>query len=244
MNNLSKSEELLYQIMGAISKSRLPVVFKGAMVLKLAKSDSNIVRETLDIDCDWINSAPSSKEIENKLNEAVQKELPNISFKLLRDYGQGKSAGFNIYQDNLKISSMDISVRPLSPSKEYYIGEIEFVGYELSNIVADKISVVSSDKIFRRIKDFIDLYSICFGDDIDIDEIYRIVKEKNREIGNFNALFNRKSEIEHAYDELRRIEPKPDFEYVYKTIIAYCIAFKNKEKNLKWNHELLKWQQK
>lgn len=54
---------------------------------------------------------------------------------------------------------MDMDVnRPVAETKFYEIAEIRFRRVSVDQMLADKISVVSGDKVFRRIKDVVDLY--------------------------------------------------------------------------------------
>lgn len=43
---------IMYYIMCTISSKDIPIIFKGALVLKKANSNSPYSRETRDIDCD------------------------------------------------------------------------------------------------------------------------------------------------------------------------------------------------
>lgn len=57
--------------------------------------------------------------------------------------------------------TMDVDVnRPASMTKIYEVNGIRFCGAAPSQMIADKISVISTDKVFRRIKDVVDLYYI------------------------------------------------------------------------------------
>ena len=56
MNRLTDSEKLMYDVMGAIANSNVPVIYKGAMVTKLILREhdfDDFVRETQDIDASW-----------------------------------------------------------------------------------------------------------------------------------------------------------------------------------------------
>ena len=146
--------------MNVLNDSDLPLIFKGALVLFRAKSSDIVVRGTNDIDCDWIVDPPTNSIIEKRLNEVAQKKLPNISFVLIREYEIGKkSAGFEILKDNVPVATMDMSIKAATSARMYYYGEYCFYGYDLMNIVSDKISVLSSKKIARRIKDLIDIFN-------------------------------------------------------------------------------------
>ena len=71
-------------------------------------------------------------------------------------YEKGRSVGLEL-KDKITgetLFTMDIDVnRPLSPSKIYEVKGLRFQGVSPSQMIADKLSSISSDKIFRRIKD-------------------------------------------------------------------------------------------
>lgn len=242
MMKINEQEKQLYEIISTLSGSNLPLVFKGALILKAAINDSQINRHTYDIDCDWISNPPTSQELERKLNEVISTTIPSVSFKLTRDYIVGKrSAGFDIYKDNELISEMDMSISSSSPSSKYYFGEIEFVGYSIENIIADKTTVLSSNKIFRRTKDFLDIYSVLTVCQINKRNITNIIKSKERTVGDFDSFFNRKEDLKHSFELLKGVINKPDFDIAYNLVSKYVEGFLNPETNLIWVPSKQEW---
>ena len=78
-------------------------------------------------------------------------------------YGEGRSAGFELSDTATGdlLFTMDVDVNRLAPkTKIYEVNGIRFCGAAPSQMIADKISVISTDKVFRRIKDVVDLYYI------------------------------------------------------------------------------------
>lgn len=76
-------------------------------------------------------------------------------------YGEGRSAGFELSDITTVdvLFTMDVDVnRSASKTKIYEIDGIRFCGVAPSVMIADKISVISTDRVFRRIKDLVDLY--------------------------------------------------------------------------------------
>ena len=239
---MTELENKLFKIIGVIENSNLPIIFKGALTLKAARPVSEIDRITTDIDCDWIGSPPNLFQIEEKLNDAMAKYYPSISFKATRNYVIGKrSAGFNIFENNILLSKIDLSISSKSPSNRYHYGEINFTGYALDNIIADKVSVLSSAKIFRRTKDFVDIYSTIVVTDLAKENILNVLSIKKRELNDFTELLNRKDELEHSYNRMKGIINKPDFQSVYDVVVDFANGFINEEKKLIWEHNSLKW---
>lgn len=124
---------------------------------------------------------------------------------------------------------MDMSIKPVTSHCTYYVGEASFSGYTLSNILSDKIYVLSTDRLFRRIKDLIDIYCIISFQEISIDDIYSELKNKQRRLSDFNAFLNRKDEIEHAYSRFKGMDNKPDFEELYQTVYEFIQVFLNNQ---------------
>jgi hypothetical protein len=65
MSRLTNSEKLMYDVMGAIANSNVPVIYKGAMVTKLILREhgfADFTRETQDIDASWAGDKPPSME--------------------------------------------------------------------------------------------------------------------------------------------------------------------------------------
>lgn len=101
---------IAYKIISALYNADLPIVFKGMTVTRLILKQNNIetFRETIDIDGDWTGSKLSMSELENTLNTALSK-LGDIYVKAYRKYNERTSAGFDIYKNNIKISTFDLS---------------------------------------------------------------------------------------------------------------------------------------
>ena len=100
-------------------------------------------------------------------------------------------------------------------------------------MIADKISAVSSDKVFRRVKDVVDLYYLSKVFDFDKEAILQALKSSNRELGDFNGFLHRRSELQHSYEKFRFAGDvvKPPFEDVYRAVKKYIKTVLPKEKN-------------
>lgn len=90
-------------------------------------------------------------------------------------------------------------------------------------MISDKVCVVSSKKVFRRIKDLIDLYYFSYIFEYNCTDIKKNVKENKKTIGDFYELLNNVDEMKHSYEKFRIIGTsyKPDFDIVYKRVIEY-----------------------
>lgn len=158
--NLSAEEKLMYAVMNAIYSSGIPIDFKGAMVLKACLMEagfSDEIRHTADIDANWYSdSPPSAEQLIESLETALQKYGINLRVELYRMYGEGRSAGFEltdpITEEILFTMDMDVN-RPVQPTRIYEVAGLRFRGVSPDQMLADKISVISTGKVFRRIKD-------------------------------------------------------------------------------------------
>jgi len=58
---MTEHERLMYQVLGRISDSDAPLVFKGALITKLILVENgftNLERRTKDIDANWVTAPP------------------------------------------------------------------------------------------------------------------------------------------------------------------------------------------
>lgn len=72
---MTKQEEIMYEIIGAITDTDLPIVFKGCLVLKLLLKENGfeeIERMTRDIDASWIETAPTMAVIAGEINQCLE----------------------------------------------------------------------------------------------------------------------------------------------------------------------------
>lgn len=224
---IQTEEIILYEIIKCLAKSNLPIIFKGALLTKILVKNSkyDIERMTQDIDADWNGELITLEELESKLNSVITTKLNNIKIKAFRNYGNGKSAGFDILLNEKKIASFDLDMRKNNHYNLYEIDGVNFYGSSIDKIFADKIYVLSTNLIFRRTKDLIDLLLLTSVSNINVNEVNKISNERNKPIDSFDALYNRKNEIEHAYNLLNRVKNKPPFEEVYDCCINISKLF-------------------
>lgn len=216
--------EFLYRVMEELSNAGVPIVFKGAMVLNLAIHENNpskVERATRDIDGDWVGEFPTMEEMEKALRFSVKKVDSSLDVQANRVFGERKSAGFKIINEQEeKIASIDLSVRQNQFCRPYisYVSGATIEGASLSKMLSDKLYAISGDNVCRRIKDVLDIYVMSFITKINADELYQIWKETGRELGDFVAYRTHFAEIGEAYDKMKGIKNKPDFNEVYNQV--------------------------
>lgn len=237
---LTAEEKMMYEVMRAIYDSGIPLDFKGAMVLKaclLEAGYSEEIRHTVDIDANWHSEVPATAEqMTESLQRALAKSGIDLGVSIYRMYGEGRSAGFEL-KDNLTeeiLFSMDVDVnRPTSATKIYEIENFKFRGISVSQMLADKLSSVSTDKVFRRIKDVVDLYYLSKVFSFEKNEVIQTLKNSDRTLDTFQGFLYRKDDLRHAYEKFRFTGgvDKPSFNEIYSSVKSYIKAVLPQEKH-------------
>lgn len=172
------------------------------------------------------DTPPSAEQIVESLQEAIRKQGIDLEVSNYRMYGEGRSDGFELTDRDTGevLFSMDIDVnRPIPPTKMYVVEGLHFRGVAPAQMIADKISAVSSDKAFRRINDVVDLFYLTKVFDFDKGDVLQRPKDGGRELGDFHGFLHRCGELEHSYEKFRLSGDvdKPPFEDVYRAVKMY-----------------------
>lgn len=227
---ITAEEELMYKVMTAIYNSSVPVNFKGSMVLKAYLHEAGYLEETrhtVDIDANWYSDAPpTAKQMAESMQVAIQNSGLDLNVSLYRMYGEGRSAGLELSDSSTDeiLFTMDVDVnRPMQETKLYEIAGVKFRGIVPSQMIADKLAVVSSDKVFRRIKDVVDLYYMSKVLDFNTQDILQSLENSGRILGEFDGFLNRTGELKHSYDKFRFNGDvnKPGFDEIYCRVKNY-----------------------
>lgn len=230
MSEQNESEQRLYNIIKAIALSSAPIMFKGALVTKLVLAENeynSFSRLTSDIDANWTHGKPIPQSIADSITDAMHNSNLQYHAIVVRPYKEHTSAGLQILDDNTSdlITKMDIDVTPLSDYSKYHYGQATFYGASPDQILADKISSVSSNTIFRRAKDLLDLYALSECVSTVSGRILDIVNKSNRTLGNFSAYQNCQAELAHAYNAMKGIVNRPGFDDVYAGTSKFLTPF-------------------
>ncbi len=228
--HISAEEKIMYQVMKAIYDSGIPISFKGSMVLKACLIEAGYAdetRHTVDIDANWnTDTPPTTEQMVESLQKAIQKHGIDLEVKLFRMYGEKRSAGFELVEHSTgeMLFTMDIDVnRPLVPTRIYEVEGIRFRGVSPVQMMADKVAVISTDKVFRRIKDVVDLYYLSKVFEFHTVDVLQTLKNSGRTMGDFRGFLCRTEELKHSYEKFRFAGGvnKPPFEEVYQSVKAY-----------------------
>ena len=141
-------------------------------------------------------------------------------------YGEGRSAGFELADSNSGelLFTMDMDVnRPIPPTRIYEVAGIRFCGVAPIQMIADKVAAISSGKVFRRIKDVVDLYYISKVFTFDRAAVIKTLKAGGRSLEKFDGFLHHPEELRHSYEKFRFTGDvsKPPFEEVYRAVKTY-----------------------
>jgi hypothetical protein len=239
----------MYKLLGALSATDAPLVFKGALITKLALAEKGFTefeRQTKDIDANWIGSPPTMEQLVNKISSALSSQDGYSSLEAVatRAYAEKKSAGIAIVNkdSDKELLTIDISIKPVIDSRVYYLGEIGIRGVLPTEILTDKLHVLSTKYVFRRAKDLADTYALAHCTRVTTAELYDILAKKGRAFGEFTEFTTRRDEIEHAYEKLRGVENKPRFEEVYAYLEKFVRPLAEKsDLPIAWRPESSSW---
>jgi hypothetical protein len=100
-----------------------------------------------------------------------------LEVKVKREYGENKSAGFHIVDRNSGVvkASIDIDLNSDSNYRMYQFGNMMFNGVMPDSVISDKIFAISSNLVFRRTKDLIDLYALAHCVTVNTADIQQIL---------------------------------------------------------------------
>lgn len=230
---ISLEEELMYRVMESIYDSGVPVSFKGSMVLRAFLMESGYTddtRHTVDIDANWnTDTSPTTEQMADSFQKAMDSNGLSYTVKPYRTYAEGRSAGFEVTSNDSGdvLFTMDVDVnKPAVSTRIYQVSDIRFKGISPSHMIADKLTVVSSDSVFRRIKDVVDLYYMSKVFTFDREDILKALHTSGKVLGEFKCFIDRKEELKHAYDKFRFAGNvnKPSFDEVYQAVTAYIVS--------------------
>lgn len=237
---LTAEEKLMYSVMKAIYDSGIPISFKGSMVLKACLMEAGYTedtRHTVDIDANWnSDTPPTGEQMAESLQNALKKSGIDLEVSIFRPYGEGRSAGFDLKDRDTGevLFSMDVDVnRPIPPTKIYEVEGLQFCGVSSSQMVADKVAAISTDKVFRRVKDAVDLYYISKVFRFNKEDVLLALKNSGRTLDTFHGFLHRPEDLRHSYEKFRFEGGvyKPSFDEVYRTVKTYIKDVLPREKS-------------
>lgn len=226
------SMDIMYRIIEIMAVMRLPVVFKGALVLNQALKEMGMTsnfRQTRDIDLNWLNGNVSNEELTNTITEAVNLlGVPNLRVVSKREANieRDTSAGISIKRGTTDLFSFDISLKDNPFTAVYKTNSgVNFLGSSLHKIFADKVRSASHVTLVRRSKDIYDLYVMSSISGYSIKNTLEIHEYESKGLGEFDVFLRKIPDLRHAYNRLEGIHNKPSFDVAYRRVRDFCIPF-------------------
>ena len=246
---MTDREKQMYDFIGRLSKTKSPLVFKGGLITKLILDEGNynsIQRNTVDIDANWIDTPPTMKELTEIISNALGELNDTFTVVPFREYNEKKSAGISFIdkRTNQKSFSIDIEMSPVNDTRTYYYGNMCISGIVPQEVITDKICAISTDKVYKhRFKDFIDTFALSHCVEIGTEEFLYRMEQRNKLLGNFDGLLNHKSDMIHAYDKMKRLNVRPDFDMMYNDVCDFIRPFMDIHMmNARWNCQSREWE--
>ena len=229
-------EEIMADFLDAVSRVYSnSMMLKGCMALYIHTDFKTNLRKTRDLDFDFFSledwedfcknsSLIASKHSKLKFNYTV------VSRRGFSKNPNGDSIKFKASNGNRVVEfkiDMNIGNNDFS-NLNRKITESPINLYSITGILCDKISVLATRKLCRRIKDIIDVYYICSNFNVDFDLVVAsIISKYGEEIQrNLNPCFVLNLEnydnLNHAYSvyDLGDVD-KDDFIRVYEKVSMF-----------------------
>ena len=207
-----------------------------------------------------IPNIPSMAELKGVLSDAIKRVNDDYHIEIVRDYNNGKPAGFNIKHS--KSSDLNFKVN-ISLHKRNFKSYCEHTSFnnimfrceEPTSLALEKVSALSGDASIIKAKDLLDLYQLSqLGMYVTKDFVILLsVCDFNlSSLGNFSIFKKHKGTLKSAYEKLE-INPidnsvqKPPFEEVYNRVRAFLQPFMSgeyKESDYCWKPLDVKWEKR
>lgn len=232
------------------------MALKGGTVLVTKMLENNrydLVRLTqdLDIHCSdkniWVDFYNNIEDILNQNDYGLQYKIvdrrsikkgldlsDSLKFELL-DRNNGSTVHFKI----------DMNIKPNSVVTFEYNPNLNMTTYDAITMMTDKIHAISSEKIFRRIKDLYDISVLASLYDFSYLSIKKHIEVKFGSIENLKNMLTSTNidGIIHAYEKYNAfLNEKPDIRIVWSIVEAFVKPFYcNWKEELTWNHRIGRW---
>ena len=240
----------------ADSKYSNKFVLKGGTALATKLIEGNLpqlTRQTKDIDihCSdksyWIFF---SEHVEDILNDNAL----GYRYKLLKQRGLEKTG----FSDSivLEVSSptftktigLDMNLKD-TELPTIFIPSLGINAYDNYTMLSDKLSVIFSKKIFRRVKDMYDIYALAQLSNYSMYKLLCVVKNKFPNYHEFELMLKIENyaELEHAFTKFSGLQMDFDFKSLYTVCCKFsipvltCLNADNYGGEFKWSKTLQQW---
>lgn len=230
------AEEVMLDFLDAVSDVyKNSMMLKGCMALYLHSDNKTNLRQTRDLDfnffglSDWEDFCKYSPTLASKFSKL------NFKYEITSRRGfaknpNGDSIKFKATRGSTIVEfKIDMNIGNSDFSRlTNKLTSTSILVYNIYGILSDKLTVLSSKKLCRRIKDLIDVFYISSNFNPDFNTIVKSIQIKySAEIQkNLNPCFildlNNYSDLEHAYNVYDMGDvAKEDFKAVYKRSLEF-----------------------
>lgn len=253
--NIAMYTPLLLDILELVFKSRFSknFVLKGGLDLsEKLKSEGldSLLRVTRDIDlhCNsWEAWIDFTKAVDEILSHSTKYTYSDYSLRsTCKDTNQISDTlhitAHNILTKEVTAVKIDMNVKDDSIIEIDLLPGLGIPSYSYYTILSDKINVVSSKLIYRRIKDLYDLYAIVSTHDIEASKLNIAIDKKHDRSAFSNMLtgdnFN---DLVHAYDSFKGISTKPNFDEVFSVASNFLCKIYSDYPIKEWKCKNKRW---
>ncbi|MNL91346.1 hypothetical protein D3C81_10790 [compost metagenome] len=238
-------------------------VFKGGNCIASMLNANNLPmtsRYTSDIDLHWKEGYRDGWEdlilnIEELLNKYTRLGVKYI-LKSRRGYTKNANGDSIALIAKIGDKQIDFKIDMNFSYKQVGIQQYKtittrgiFTGYNDCTILADKLYVLKSIKICRRVKDLYDVYIYTYKGNISMSELLNVINDKWIDFDLDNSYIldeQNKVTIHHAFSKYRFRVSVHDFNTVYNRVLAfvepvYILIQKNEILDIHWDVREGRW---
>lgn len=229
------------------------MILKGGSVLiskliECGREDLYRLTSDLDIHCDkkevWIEFCNNIEDILNKNDRGYVYRITKRRSEA-KGLNESDSLTFSLEDHGKTVKfQMDMNIKSNTIITVDYSPLLQMNTYDAYTMMSDKIVVVSSNKIYRRIKDLYDIAVLASIYNFKYLELVKHINVKHPNVKLENMIVpDNISNIEHAYNVFSGIRNKPDIRY----LLNYCLTFLEpiyldyNQGELMWNTQQVKW---
>ena len=222
-------QQIMYRVIGELSKSKYKIVFKGSLLLSALMEDADI-RTPSRLSRDFDGDIQEQLTIDDALGEielalkAVGVEYKGVEIDTRTTETQ---FFFNVIDDmGLTMFNIDfgIKINPWHTTYAFKNG-IVLYGQTLSKIFWDKICVVSTDEVEFRPWDVFDMYLLSLREDLRMSDIIAVKVGTGRPLGNFEVFLSPTDKMRAAWKRRRYVKDRPDFDVMFGRVRDLCTPF-------------------
>lgn len=231
------------------------IVLKGysAMEILLSADKLAIYRGTVDIDADCTDLSKDQSDL-NKIVDNICTKL-SLNYIVNRKLTENSSSIYYIYNScnlNTPILKIYINIKECNSYREINVNNNCYKIYSIYSMLADKLSVISSNYVRQRVKDILDIYIIISNYDVTHQKLIGVINDRKRVINNFDCYFYRfvdkysniynENDMQTAWDSIVTTNPV-DLNKCRKLINIFIEPFitGDLDARIVWNHNTGLW---